>query len=116
MRKLQTRDVFAFLRVASQANIRREIRLIADRLAGDEQISATDVGYELILTCIEHLGEKKAEGLVYELLAGPLEMETAAIETMELGQLAKTLREWADGYLDKEELQAFFRSASALMK
>lgn len=116
MRKLQTRDVFAFLRVASEADIRREVRLIAEKLAGDETISARDVGFELILTCIEHLGAKKAEKLIYEFLSGPLEMEPSDIEGMDLEELAKTGRAWFEGYIDKDSLTAFFRSASGLMK
>ena len=116
MRKLLTRDVFAFLRLASEANIRREVRLIAERLGGDESVTDQDIGFELIFSCIEHLGAKKAEGLAYEFLAGPLELEPGAIADMELGKLADTLREWGEGYVDREELGRFFASVSKLMK
>lgn len=117
MRKLKTKDVFAFLRVATEAGIRREIRVLADRIAEEgEEADARSVGFDLIFSCLDHLGQKKAEGLVYEFLAGPWEMDPDVIGEMDLADFAATAKEWGTEYLDRETLRSFFGSLASLMK
>lgn len=117
MRKLKTKDVFAFLRVATEAGIRREIRALADQIAAaGEETDARSVGFDLIFSCLDHLGAKKAEGLVYEFLAGPWEMEPEAIADMDLSEFGDTAKKWATEYLDRETLRSFFGSLASLMR
>lgn len=117
MRKLKTKDVFAFLRVATEAGIRREIRVVADQISeAGEETDARSIGFDLILSCLDHLGAKKAEGLVYEFLAGPWEMDPEAIADMELSELLETCRKWGHEYVDRETLRSFFGSLASLMK
>lgn len=117
MRKLKTKDVFAFLRVATEAGIRREIRALADQIAeAGEETDARSVGFDLIFSCLDHLGAKKAEGLVYEFLAGPFEMGPDVIAEMDLAEFGETATKWAKEYLDRETLRSFFGSLASLMK
>lgn len=117
MRKLITRDVFAFLRVVTEAGVRQEIKAIADKVADQgADVDARSVGFDLMLSCIEHLSAKRAEDLVYEFLAGPLEIPSGEIADMELVELSNTATKWFADYADPKAVKAFFGAVSRLMK
>lgn len=117
MRKLKTKDVFAFLRVATEAGIRDEIRAIADQIAEKGELTdQRQVGFNLIFSCLDRLGAKKAEGLVYEFLAGVWEMDPQTIADMDLQEFGDTAKKWGTEYLDRETLKHFFESLAGLMK
>lgn len=117
MRRLKTSDVFAFCRLCSEAHVRDEVKAIAAVIQRDgAAVDATRVGYDLILSVIEHMGAKSAERQVYEFLAGVWEMDADAIADMELKEFSDTMRTWGSEYLDKETLKGFFGSLSRLMR
>ena len=115
MRKLKTMDVFAAMRIAKAAGIKDEIKRIALEVSEKTEISQKEVGAELILSVIEGLSEKNAEGMMYEFLAGPLEVEPETIANMELTELLDQIKEL--GKLESPEgWSSFFKSLAALIK
>ena len=79
------------------------------------EIDARDVGFDLVLSCMEHLSTKKAEGLMYEFLAGPFGIPADTIAGMELTELADTATKWFADYVDPKAVNAFFGALSRLM-
>jgi len=117
MRKLITSDVFAFLRVVTEAGVRKEIKAITDLVADQgAEVDARALGYDLMLSCMEHLSGRKAEGLIYEFLSGPLGISADEIAGMELGELADTVTKWYADCADPKAVKAFFGAVSRLMK
>lgn len=116
MRKLKTKDAPAFIRVLSEAGIRTEVRAIAERAkANGAGVKAEDVGWEIILACLERLSEKGAEALLYEFIAGPLELPAEEIGEMDLDAFAETLTTWWRDYTSPEAVRRFFAFVSGLM-
>lgn len=117
MRRLKTSDVFAFCRICSEAHVRDEVKAIAAVVQKEgAEADATAVGYDLILSVVEHLGAKGAEHMIYEFFAGVWEMDPDDIANMELSELSDTIKRWGSEYVDKETLKAFFGSLSRLMR
>ena len=83
MRKLQTSDLFSALRMIRKVNLKEEIKPIL-KLAGSGKLKVEDVGVEGIISFIEILAEKKSEQAIYEVLAGPFEMDPKDIEKMDI--------------------------------
>ena len=103
MRKIQTSDVFNAMRLIKKANLKEEIKPIL-KMASSGELNIEDVGIEGILSFVEILTEKKSEQAIYEVLAGPFEMEAKEVEKMELNDLVDNL-----DLLSKEnDLKRFF--------
>ncbi len=110
MRKLQTQDVFNALRAISKANLKEEIKPILKQ-ASAEGVNVEDVGIEGILGLIEIFSQNKSEHAIYDVLAGPFEMEAKQIETMDILTLAENLET-----LSKEnDLKRFFTLLAGLI-
>lgn len=113
MRKLNTDDLWAFMRIVSEAGIREEIRKIAYEVQDNKLLEARDVGFDMILGIIERCSAAGIQKKVYEFLSGPLETDADTIGTMGLDELAATLQEFVS--MNENGLQAFFSALSALL-
>ena len=117
MRRLKTSDVFAFMRIASEAHIRDEVKALAAVIQRDgANADAQSVGYDLILSVLDRMGAKGAEKAVYDFLAGVWEIEPQAVADMELGEFGETMKTWATEYVDRDAVRAFFGQLSRLMR
>lgn len=112
MRKLQTSDVFAALRIVRSANIADEVKLIA-KMAETKDVTLRDVGVEFIVRVIEKLAGTEAEHEFYKCLAGPLEIEPDEIETMDPLDLIDKVME-LEKVIDMERLKHFFNHVAKL--
>ena len=116
MRKLKTKDVFAALRVITEADMRDDVRAVVSAAQAGREIDVQNLGFDVIMTAIEHLSRTGAEKLMYDFLAGPWEVDPAEIPEWDLTQLSATFREWRDGYIDRDELVSFWKALSGLMR
>lgn len=105
MRKLNTRDVFAFMRVVKCSGIREELQRVAMSIGSSSDIK--QVGLDTIYAVMEAMGDTKTEKAVYDFLAGPFEMEAEAVATMDLDALIANLTKMAE----ENDLSRFFSSA-----
>lgn len=103
MRKLQSSDVFNALRVIKKAGIKSEIKPVIATVAKGG-MSIEDVGIEGVLTVIEIFAEKKSEQAIYDVLAGPFEMEPKDVEKLELDDLIDKLQQLAS----ENDLKRYF--------
>lgn len=110
MRKLQTKDVFAAMRIIKKANMREEIKPFI-KLASEGSINIEDIGIEGILGLIETFVEKNAENAIYEVLAGPFEVKPDEVASMELN----TLKENLEALAKENNLKVFFTSLVGLI-
>lgn len=110
MRKLNTSDVFAALRVIRAANLREEIKPLL-KIAAEDNADIEDLGIEGFLKLVDVLSEQKMENAVYEVLAGPLETTAEAVSTMNLTDLAVNIKQIAEG----NDLKAFFEYVSGIL-
>lgn len=117
MRRLKTSDVFAFLRIASEAHIRDEVKSLAETIQKNGgNADAVSVGYDLILSVIEHMGNRKAEAQVYDFLGGVWGMKADEVADLDLRAFRDTFRQWATEYVDRDELRSFFGALASLMR
>ena len=115
MRELKTCDLFGAMRVVKAAGVKDEIKRIALEINEKKEVNQREVGAELILSVIEGLSEKKAESLMYEFLAGPLEMDAEQIGEMKITELIEKIKEL--GKMESPEGWAsFFKSLGDLIK
>lgn len=115
MRELKTCDLFGAMRVVKAAGVKDEIKRIALEINEKKEVNQREIGAELILSVIEGLSEKKAESLMYEFLAGPLEMDAEQIGEMKITELIEKIKEL--GKMESPEGWAsFFKSLGDLIK
>ena len=116
MRRLKTSDVFAFLRIASEAHIRDEVKSLAQTIqTHGGNVDDVSIGYDLILSVIDHLGDRKAERMVYEFLGGVWEMKAEEVADLDLLTLRDTFKTWATEYVNRDEVRSFFGALASLM-
>lgn len=111
MRKLQTSDVFAAMRVLKKSNIREELKGFIKKINESGIASVEDVGIDGILYTLEIFSENKCETALYEVLSGPFEVTAEDVGKMELEQLIENLQT-----LSKENnLKSFFTLLAGTM-
>lgn len=109
MRKINTADVFEAMRLIQKSGLKDKlVPVIKGISASDDTI---DVGITGILSVIEVFAESRCEKMIYEWLAGPLEVEAEDIAKMDLGQLADSL----EALGEENDLQRFFTVLSGLL-
>lgn len=94
MRKLETRDVFAFARLIKQVHLKEELKTLFSQQS--ESRDELEVGLNLLLSLIELFAEKEAEQLFYEFLSGPFELSPEEVSSMELFELIAKVKEIAE--------------------
>ena len=94
MRKLETRDVFAFSRLIKQGHLKEELKTLFSQYS--ESQDELEVGLNLLLSLIELFAEKEAEQLFYEFLSGPLESSAEEVSMMGLFDLIEQVKEVAE--------------------
>lgn len=110
MRKIQTSDVFAAMRLIRRAKMREEIKPFL-KLASTGELSVEDIGIEGIIGLLEMVGEKQAEQGIYEVLSGPFEIATDEVAKLELDALIENLQALAK----ENDLKRFFTLLVDLM-
>lgn len=108
MRKLKTKDMFAFARLIKNLNLKTEIMEISKK--ADKISDVWDYGFEMIYAIFEHAADEAAEIELYTCLAPVLEVSEDELAEMELDELAEVLREFAK----LNDVRRFFRNAAAL--
>lgn len=110
MKKLQTRDIFAALRIVKAAEMREALKPVLQKVSAGKD-SAEDIGIEAILTVLESVSGTKAENAFYAFLASPLEMSADEVATLPLNDFMACLKELAK----ENDLAGFFGQLSNLM-
>lgn len=110
MRKLNTTDVFAALRVIRAANLREELKPLLKR-AADGSANIEDVGIDGIMSALEMLAEKKAERAIYEVLSGPLEISPDEVGALDILEFAQKIEQIAK----ENDLKSFFGYVSGIL-
>lgn len=100
MRRLNSRDVFAVVRIAKKIGIREFIE------GFDWNKPKEEIGEEFIGVLL-NLADEQTEQLVFKFLAGVLEMDPEEVATYDFIDLVKLIREWV-GMIDTEAWRSFF--------
>ena len=110
MRKLTTQDVFAALRIVSDLNLKDEVQALA-QLANDGKLSRNEIGAQAFMKVLDLFVSKKAEGRVYEFLAGPFEITPEDVRDLPLMDLAEKLKALAE----ENDIAGFFTLLGGLI-
>lgn len=113
MRKLNGRDLMAGVRLVKAAGMKEQINRVARLAQNDSNLTALNVGYEFLYAMIENLGD--AEQLLWEFLAGPLEMSPDELANCDILAIEQKVEELIENE-DKESWNAFFSRLARLMK
>lgn len=109
MKRLQTSDIFAAMRIVRQADLKDALKPILKKANGAEDVD--EIGIEAILTIIECASAKNAESAIYEFLSNPFEMAANEIAELPISETLTMLKELAE----ENDLPGFFKSLSGLM-
>ena len=109
MRKIQTKDIFAAMRIVKKSGMKQQLIPLIEKAAGAEDVA--QIGIEGFLTVMEVLSENNAERAMYEVLAGPFELTAGEVETLELDELASMLAELGE----QNNLRNFFKALWGLI-
>lgn len=112
MRKLETGDVFGFVRMTKKIGITEELKKLIMSKDSIQDLTAESFGYDLIFLLFDKAAEDNSESEVYKFLSGPLEMEPEEIKKTDPIELMEMLK----GIAEPEKWKSFFTSASKLMK
>ncbi len=110
MRKINTRDVFAALRLVQKSGLKDKLTPVIKGIA-EKGTAVVDTGILGILSVIEVFSENRCEQMVCEWLAGPLETDAESIEEMDLGQLGDAL----EALGRENDIRRFFSVLSGLL-
>ena len=112
MRNLQTRDIFAFVRMVDEIGLKDELKNMIMTKDNIADLTAESFGYDLIFTILDKASSTKAEASVYEFFGGLFEIDPKECATMDALEFIEKVMEVAD----VEKWKAFFTSAAKLMK
>ena len=108
MRNLQNKDIFAFGRILSKANLKEEIK----KVALGEDTHPDSLGFDLLFTVFTNCSDKAVEEEVYTFLADLFEEDVEAVRTgepMETFEKLKNIADW-------EKWKSFFSLGVKSMK
>lgn len=108
MRTLQNRDIFAFGRILSKANLKDEIKKIS--VGNDKDVEA--IGFDLLFTILTSCSDKAVEQEIYTFLASIFEMEVEDVERLEPIETFEKMSKIADW----EKWKSFFSLGVKSMK
>ena len=129
MRKLNGKDLFAFLRVIKTTGASEEIKRVSvlaqkmqmgekgeeeDKKARETKIR--ELGAELIFEVLGNCGSQEAEKAIWNFLSGPAEKTVSELEKMPLDELTVLIEKMVKENLESGDLARFFHSVAALMK
>lgn len=114
MRKLQTSDVFALARVIRASGARAELSKIIAELTtrDDDDLNIEEIGITGFLTIAECASGREVEKMIYELLAGVIEIEPQDVARMGLDEIGRALRTIAE----ENDVKRFFKFASDMTR
>ena len=122
MRKINTGDTFAAMRVVKAAGIKDEIKRVALDIEDKRkkkikftQEMQKQMGAELFFSIIDGLAEQKAELLMYDFLAGPFEMDAKDIAALSIPEIFEKFGELSK-MMAPEGWASFFSSLAAMIK
>lgn len=112
MRNLETRDIFAFVRLIDTVGIKDELKALIMSKDSIKDLTAESFGYDLIFTLISGASKKQAEEALYEFFSNIMEITPDEIRHMDPTEFI----EKAIKIADVEKWKNFFSSVAKLMK
>lgn len=110
MRNFITADLFAAGRIISELNVKEELRAVCQK--SDTIADVWAAGYDLIYLLFEKAVTKKNESLIYEFLAGVMEITPEEVARYDLLDLIEELTKGENA----EKWKAFFTRLARLIK
>jgi hypothetical protein len=110
MRKLKTRDVFAFARCLKKIGAKDRIQTAAQEANTVKDVWA--FGFDMMWDIFDVATEADAEMELYKFFAGPFETTPEGVADMDLDELQAGLKQLAE----ENNLLSFFKSAAKSMK
>ena len=110
MRKLETPDLFGFVRLINKLGLKEDIKKMG--LKASENVNPEEFGADLIFLMLEKSSTEEGEAYIYEFFAPIFEISEEDIKKMDP-------IEFLDGIMQVAELgrwKSFFKSAAKWMK
>ena len=112
MRKLETGDVFAFVRLIDDVGIKDQLKELILSKDDIQSLTEESFGFDLLFALIDGASKKKSEDALYEFFAPIMEVEKEEIRHMDPVDFLQMIMEIAD----MEKWKNFFTSVSNVMK
>ena len=114
MRGLKGADLFTALRIVKNAGVQDEIQKIALEIAEGKPRNQSQVGAQLIISCVCGCANPKAEAEIWHFLGDLTEMPADQLKDMELDKLMDVVEELAE-HISGYDFSNFFIRLSRLI-
>ena len=112
MRSLQTKDVFAMVRLIDEVGIKEELKKLILSKDSIKDLTQESFGYDVIFLLVDGACKKNAEKALYEFFGGIFEMDPEKVGEMDPTEFI----EKAISAAEPEKWKLFFTSVRGLMK
>ena len=112
MRKINTSDVFKFLRIIKKSNVKENIAKAIDEIDAKNKAKITEkAGIKVMIALFESCGEPGVESLIYDLIGGIAEINPDTIAEQPFEDTFEILKQISR----ENNMMNFFKQASQLV-
>lgn len=108
VRKMNTADLFNFLRLVKKIGIKDDLKGVVSKFSGEHKATQSEIGLDVAFAIMEVFADKKAEEEIYNFLAGPFQCKAEDIKNNDLADTIQKITEIAD----VEMWKSFFKKAT----
>ena len=115
MRKISIVETLKTVNFVTTNGMVEEVQQMALLAKSGKKINIREVGIQFIVGCISKLTTDKAIDRLFEILAGPFEMDAQELKNMDTEKFLDLFVQFLDT-IDAENIKCFFKSVAVSME
>jgi hypothetical protein len=115
MRKISIAETLKTVNFITANGMTEEVQQMALLAKSGKKINIREVGIQFIVGCISKLTTDKAIDRLFEILAGPFEMDAQELKNMDTEKFFDLFVQFLDT-IDAENIKGFFKSVAVSME
>jgi hypothetical protein len=115
MRKISITETLKAVNFVTANGMVEEVQQMALLAKSGKKINIREVGIQFIVGCISKLTTDKAIDRLFEILAGPFEMDAQELKDMDTERFLDLFLQFLDT-IDAENIKGFFKSVAVSME
>ena len=115
MRRINITETLKAVNFVTSFGMEEEVKTMAALVKSGKKINVREVGVQFIVGCISKMTDDKAISRLFDILAGPFEMDPEVLKNMPAEDFMPLLLEFLDT-IDAENIKGFFNSVSVSLE
>lgn len=112
MRKISISETLKAINFVTSVGMETEVKAMAELVKSGKKLNIREVGIQFIIGCTSKMTSDNALNRLFDILAGPFEVDADKLKNMPLEDFMPLFIEFLDT-IDVENLKGFFKSVSA---